>query len=116
MTEKKTDTKKMILAVQRTVRAYERLIETGDASGWSKYGCFSACRICKAINEDCFRCPISRKMYACLGVTGMQLRTAIEYKIGIKAAARARLTYLKRRFTRAGIDWRAERVKPSQPK
>jgi len=60
-------TKKVTLAFERTIRAYDRLIADPEREQekWKRYGNLDACRMCVAVRREtlqdpCDRCPLSR--------------------------------------------------------
>lgn len=102
---------KVIQACERTIAAYDRLIETGDASKWGMYG--ALCRLCNAASGDCGQCPLGAdRDYGCIvdatdnriqSYSLMRKALSGEDKGQIVKAAMARRTWLKRQFRAAGI-------------
>lgn len=102
---------KVIQACERTIAAYDRLIETGDASTWGMYG--ALCRLCDAVKYDCSRCPLNRRGdMGCVGDSaGWALPSYAMMNDALKRgcteeivkAARVRRAWLKRKFRAGGI-------------
>ena len=97
-------TKKMILAYQRTIRAYERLVWTGDVSKWRHYGLPDSCRFCK-VRIPRFRCSDCPVRVCTSGETMDNLVGAIltGTHTEIKKAVKARLAWIKRKGHSSGI-------------
>lgn len=123
--KKRKYSQKTLVALQRTVRAYRRLIATTEKeeSKWKDYGLTTSCRLCHSVGileglaseSACARCPLngSQDWYGCVDSADTRTHVRLKNELrwpgsdiegeDVSVLAQARLNWILQRARESGV-------------